>query len=286
MTPLLRVEDLRVSFASASGVIEAVRGVSFDLGREKLGLVGESGSGKSTVARELLRLVPKPGIVSAQQLDLDGIDLQTLSETKMRRLRGRRISMILQDPRFSLNPVMRVGRQIVESRRAHFDDSVADARCHALGMLDSVGIRDPVRVFDAYAHELSGGEGQRVMIAMMLMAEPAVLIADEPTSALDVTLRGQVLSLLDELAAKRGRGLLIISHDLSLVASFCDRILVMYAGRIVESLRGNEIADAKHPYTRALWAARPSLDKPVSVLPTIPRDPAWANSGADPGANP
>ena len=185
--------------------------------------------------------------------------------------------MILQDPRFSLNPVMSVGRQIMESRLAHFDDSAAQVRGQALAMLDAVGIRDPARVFDAYAHELSGGEGQRVMIAMMLMAEPGVLIADEPTSALDVTLRGQVLSLLDELAAKRGRGLLIISHDLGLVASFCDRILVLYAGRIVETLSANEIASAKHPYTRALWAARPSLDKPVSVLPTVPRDPAWAN---------
>lgn len=277
MTPLLRVKDLRVSFPGASGPIEAVRGVSFDLGREKLGLVGESGSGKSTVARALLRLVPKPGIVSARRLELDGIDLLSLPEGKMRDLRGRRISMILQDPRFSLNPVMTVGRQIMESRLAHFNDSAAQIRGQALAMLDAVGIRDPARVFNAYAHELSGGEGQRVMIAMMLMAEPGVLIADEPTSALDVTLRGQVLSLLDELAAKQGRGLLIISHDLGLVASFCDRILVMYAGRIVESLRADEIAEAQHPYTRALWAARPNLDKPVSVLPTIPRDPAWAN---------
>lgn len=278
MTPLLRVEDLRVSFPGASGLIEAVRGVSFDLGREKLGLVGESGSGKSTIARALLRLVPKPGIVSARRLELDGIDLSRVSEAEMRSLRGRRISMILQDPRFSLNPVMSVGRQIMETRFAHFTDSAAHVRAQALAMLHSVGIRDPARVFNAYAHELSGGEGQRIMIAMMLMAEPGVLIADEPTSALDVTLRGQVLSLLDDLAVKQGRGLLVISHDLGLVASFCDRILVLYAGRIVESLRADEIAEAQHPYTRALWAARPSLDKPVSVLPTVPRDPAWANS--------
>jgi len=282
MTPLLRVADLRVSFPGASGPIEAVRGISFDLGREKVGLVGESGSGKSTVARALLRLVPKPGIVSAQRLELDGIDLLSLSETKMRGLRGRRISMILQDPRFSLNPIMAVGAQIMESRLAHFQDSAAQAKTHALAMLDSVGIRDPARVFDAYAHELSGGEGQRVMIAMMLMAEPEVLVADEPTSALDVSLRGQVLLLLDALAANRGRGLLIISHDLGLVTAFCDRILVMYAGQIVETLRANEIANAKHPYTQALWAARPSLDKPVAVLPTVSRDPAWADPRADP----
>ncbi len=162
MTPLLRVEDLRVSFPGVSGHIDAVRGISFDLGREKLGLVGESGSGKSTVARALLRLVPKPGIVSARRLELDGIDLSRLSEAEMRGRRGRRISMILQDPRFSLNPVMSVGRQIMESRLAHFNDSAAQVRAQALAMLDAVGIRDPARVFDAYAHELSGGEGQRV----------------------------------------------------------------------------------------------------------------------------
>jgi peptide/nickel transport system ATP-binding protein len=271
MTPLLRAEDLRVAFPARSGVTEAVRGVNFEIGREKVGLVGESGSGKSTIGRALLRLAP--GIVSARRLEFAGTDILRASEAEIRRLRGRRISMILQDPRFSLNPVMTVGRQVAETWRAHFQGTDSEARQHARAMLESCGLRDWRRISAAFPHQLSGGEGQRAMIAMMLVAEPDLLIADEPTSAIDVTVRIQVLSVLDELVRRRGMGLLFISHDLRLVASFCDRVLVLYGGRILESLPANEIA--RHPYTRALWAAQPELNVPRPMLPVVPRDPAW-----------
>ena len=273
--PLLRVEDLRVTFETPRGSHAAVRGVTFDLGRERLGLVGESGCGKSTLARALLGLVPRPGRMAARRLELSGADLAALSEPQMRRLRGRRIAMILQDPRYSLNPVMTVGRQIAETWRAHFPGTAAEAERRTLAMLESVGFRDPARVARAFPHELSGGEGQRAMIAAMLIAEPEVLIADEPTSALDVTLRNQVLGVLDDLVTRRGMGLLFISHDLGLVASFCDRVLVMYAGRIVETIAAADIANARHPYTRGLMNARPRLEGTAGELPVVPRDPAW-----------
>jgi len=280
--PLVRVEDLRVRFPGPRGLTEAVRGVGFELGRERLGLVGESGSGKSTVARALLRLVPRPGVVGARRLELAGTDLRAASESRMRRLRGRRVAMILQDPRFSLNPVMPVGRQIAETWLAHFRGRPAEARSRTLAMLESVGFRDPARVARAFPHELSGGEGQRAMIAMMLIAEPEVLIADEATSALDVTVRNQVLSVLDDLVRRRGMGLLFISHDLGLVASFCDRILVMYAGRILETVAASGIANARHPYTRGLLAAGPRLEDEAPVLPVMRRDPAWLGTEAAP----
>jgi peptide/nickel transport system ATP-binding protein len=278
-TPLLTVENLRVRFPSRTGYTEAVRGVSFTVGREKLGIVGESGSGKSVTGRSLLRLVAPPGEVTADRIDFNGTDLLHASERKMREIRGQRISMVMQDPKFSLNPVMTVGRQIAEAYRVHTKASRSEARRRTLEMLGAVRIRDPERVFDLYPHEVSGGMGQRIMIAMMLIPDPDLLIADEPTSALDVTVQMQVLAIMDELCSSRGMGLIFISHDLNLVASFCDRILIMYAGRVVESCRAGELHAAKHPYTGGLLDSLPRLDDDRPELPVLTRDPAWAAEG-------
>src|SRR5215469_9590109 len=219
--PLLEIADLRVSFRGPQGPVEAVRGFDLTVGCEKLGIVGESGSGKTCTGRAVLRLLPEHASVAAERLAFDGVDLLAASEAEMRRIRGRRITMIMQDPKFSLNPVIPVGSQIAEAYLAHFTVAEAEARARVLAMLDSVRIRDPERVYKAYPHELSGGMGQRVMIAMMLITDPDLLIADEPCSALDVTVQMQVLAIIDDLVQKRGMGLIFISHDLSLVASFC-----------------------------------------------------------------
>jgi len=202
----------------------------------------------------------------------------------MRDIRGNRISMILQDPKFSLNPLMRVGRQITEAYRLHHRVGAREAQARALEMLDAVRIRDPDRVFRLFPHEVSGGMGQRIMIAMMLIPEPDLIIADEPTSALDVTVRRQVLTILDELVTRRGTGLMFISHDLNLVADFCDRVLVMYAGRIMEDLPARELHRARHPYTRALLDSLPQLDRPVDTLQVPSRDPAWLDGPTFAGA--
>ena len=278
--PVLAVEDLHVRFATPHGEVHAVRGVSFEVGRERVGIVGESGSGKTMTGRAILRLAPRNAAVAARRLAFAGEDLLAASETRMRRIRGRHISMILQDPKFSLNPVMRVGDQVAEAYRASRKATRAEARERALEMLEQVRIHDPARVYVLHPHEVSGGMGQRIMIAMMLVAEPELLIADEPTSALDVTVRAQVLAILDDLVAKRGLGLVFISHDLNLVATFCDRVLVMYAGRIVESLRAADLAHATHPYTRGLLESLPRLDAPRDRLAVLARDPAWLEAGA------
>ncbi len=278
MTAQLVVEDLRVRFHAAQRVVDAVRGVSFTVGREKVGIVGESGSGKSMTARAILRLSPPLAEVTAKTLRFQEIDLATASERQLLKVRGRRISMIMQDPKFALDPVMRVGDQIAEAIPADRRGSRAQNRERVLEMLESVQIRDPKRVFELYPHEVSGGMGQRVMIAMMLMPEPSLLIADEPTSALDVTVRMRVLAILDELAAQRHLGLIFISHDLNLVASFCDRVLIMYAGRIVEQCAASELARAQHPYTRGLLASLPRVGDTRARLPVLARDPAWLSS--------
>jgi peptide/nickel transport system ATP-binding protein len=274
--PLLDVEDLRVRFHLRTGTVEAVRGVSFQLGRERLGIVGESGSGKSQTGRAILGLTPPPGEVAAKRLAFDGIDLLTASRRTLRTLRGGRISMVMQDPKYSLNPVMTIGEQIVEAYRAHARASRAEARDRSLAMLEAVKMRDPARVFSLYPHEVSGGMGQRAMIAMMLVTDPDLLIADEPTSALDVTVSMEVLRILDELVSERGMGLILISHDLKLVSSFCNRVLVMYAGRVVEELEAKNLRDAKHPYTQGLMRCLPTLADDVRPLPTLNRDPAWS----------
>ncbi|APG92051.1 ABC transporter ATP-binding protein [Sinorhizobium americanum] len=276
MSALLTVEDLRVRFPTRTGVVEAVRGVSFTLGRERLGIVGESGSGKSQTGRAIMGLTPPHAEVTAKRLAFDGIDLLSAPPKLRRDLRGKRIAMILQDPKYSLNPVMSIGRQIVETLQRHEKIGRAEARKRALDMLAAVQIRDPARVFDLYPHEVSGGMGQRAMIAMMLVAGPELLIADEPTSALDVTVQLEVLSILDRLVAERGMGLIFVSHDLRLVSSFCDRVLVMYAGKIVEEIAASELGNAKHPYTQGLLNCMPVIGAGRHPLPVLDRKPEWA----------
>ncbi|WP_375627259.1 MULTISPECIES: ABC transporter ATP-binding protein [unclassified Bartonella] len=272
---LLEVEDLRISFPTTRGISEVVRGVSFSVGKEKIGIVGESGSGKSMTGRAILRLSPRAAIVKAKKMRFEDVDLLTASEPQMRKIRGKRISMILQDPKYSLNPLIRIGEQIMEAYRIHYRVSKAEARERTISMLESVHIRDPEHVMRLFPHEISGGMGQRVMIAMMLIPKPDLIIADEPTSALDITVRRQVLSVLDELVTKSGTGLIFISHDLNMIADFCDRILVMYAGRVLEELPASDLSHACHPYTKALLASLPRLDNPVDVLAVPERDPDW-----------
>ncbi|MDR6817651.1 peptide/nickel transport system ATP-binding protein [Neorhizobium sp. 2083] len=272
---ILTVQNMSVEFPTLSGVVTAVRNVSFSVGREKVGIIGESGSGKSTVGRAIMRLQPPQAIVKADRLQFEDINLLTAPEEQMLSVRGRRISMILQDPKYSLNPVMTVGEQISETVILHERVSRKEARQRTLAMLERVNIRDPQRVFDLYPHEVSGGMGQRIMISMMLIASPSLIIADEPTSALDVTVRQQVLSILDDLVTERNLGLIFISHDLNLVRSFCDRVIIMYAGRVVETIAAADLDDAQHPYTRGLLNALPSLDHPRDRLEVLRRDPAW-----------
>ncbi len=276
---LLAIEDLHVSFDTPKGVVEAVRGVSLELGCEKLGIVGESGSGKSQTGRAILGLTGPNGRVRARRMEFDGIDLRNADERTLRAVRGGRISMIMQDPKFSLNPVMTVGKQIEEAFLVHAKATRREARERTLEMLHAVRIRHPQRVYRAYPHEVSGGMGQRIMIAMMMIPEPDIIIADEPTSALDVTVQMQVLAILDDMVAQRGTGLVLISHDLNLVASFCDRVVVMYAGRVMETCRADALHAASHPYTRGLLECLPAVDEPRTVLPVLQRDPAWLGDG-------
>ncbi len=275
---LLDVENLWVKFPTRQGIFDAVRGVSFTLGRERLGIVGESGSGKSMTGRAILRLIRPPGIVTADHITLEGQDLMTLSERDMRDVRGQKISMVMQDPKFSLNPVMTIGDQIIEAYRLHSKSTKAQAYDKAIAMLEAVAIRDAARVMRAYPHEMSGGMGQRIMIAMMLIPNPKILIADEPTSALDVSVQRQVLSIMDKLVTERGMGLIFISHDLNLVSEFCDRVLIMYAGRIVEVCDAANLHEAQHPYTRGLLNSLPRLDAPRKRLEVLKRDPAWSEA--------
>jgi peptide/nickel transport system ATP-binding protein len=274
---LLEVENLRVTFQTETGPVQAVRGVSFKLGRERLGIVGESGSGKTMTGRAVLRLIRPPGRIEAERILFDGQDLMKANEREMRALRGRRIAMVMQDPKYSLNPVMRVGDQLTEGLRRRDKIGAAEARRKAIAALDSVQIRDPERVMEAYPHELSGGMGQRVMIAMMLIPEPDLLIADEPTSALDVTVQAEVLSILDGLVKERGMGLIFISHDLRLVSRFCDRVLVMYKGKVVEELAARNLVSARHPYTQGLLNCLPRIGGSREPLPGLDRTGAWAN---------
>jgi peptide/nickel transport system ATP-binding protein len=277
--PLCEIRNLRIGFQGHDGTLtEAVRGISLTLARgERLGIVGESGSGKSLTGRALLGLLPPSAKWSADALSLDGRDLLAMHPKERRRLCGTQMSMILQDPKFSLNPVMTVGQQMREalgregpglSRRAMREKIVA--------ALAAVHIRDPERVAGAYPHELSGGMGQRVMIAMMVSSGPRLLIADEPTSALDVLVSMQVLAVLDEMIAKHDTGLIFISHDLPLVMSFCDRVMVMFGGQVVETCAARDLAHARHPYTRGLLAANPPLVNPPDELPVLARDPSWS----------
>lgn len=274
-SPLLDVRNLHVDFVNAGAVTHAVRGVSFTLGQEKLAIVGESGSGKSTVGRALLRLHPAKARITAERMQFGDIDLQQVTEAQMRQVRGKRISMIMQDPKYSLNPVVCVGDQIAEAWLTHHPGQKKAAKAKVLEMLDVVRIRQPERVYHLYPHEISGGQGQRIMIAMMLITDPELVIADEPTSALDVSVRLQVLGLLDDLVKSRGLGLIFISHDINLVRSFCDRVQVMYAGRVVESIAAKDLDNAQHPYTQGLIHALPEIHNRRPVLPVLQRQASW-----------
>jgi peptide/nickel transport system ATP-binding protein len=264
---ILKVRDLSVRFGRAE--LPAVRNVSLDLGAERVGIVGESGSGKSTLGRAIMRLLPPSARVEASTLDFETAPLLSRSEKAMRGLRGNRIALIMQDPRYSLNPVLKVGKQVAEAALLHQKIGKKRAFELAAEMLGKVRIADVERTMELYPHQISGGMGQRVMIAMMLLAKPRLVIADEPTSALDVSVRGDVLRLLDQLVRENNSALLLISHDIRMVASFCERILVMYQGQVIETLRS--LDDAKHPYTRGLIAAMPDPKHPVSRLQVLDR---------------
>jgi oligopeptide/dipeptide ABC transporter ATP-binding protein len=274
MSRVLEVENLRVTFPGANGSrFAAVDGVSFALSRgETLALVGESGCGKSLTSLSLLRLVPEPGRIEPEsRIRLGETDVLSLRGEAMRDIRGRRIGMIFQDPMNSLDPVFRVGDQIAEGIRAHFPVSRREARDRSVALLREVGIPDPVARAQSYPHQLSGGMRQRVMIAIALAAEPEILIADEPTTALDVTVQAQILEVLDRLRTQRGMAVLLITHDLGIVAGRADRVAVMYAGEIVEEAPTERLfAQPSHPYTQGLFASIPRLSGPVERLNPIP----------------
>ena len=272
---LLNVKNLSVSFPSPKGEVAAVRNVSLAMGKEKIGIVGESGSGKSVTGRAILRLLPPYARIQADQIVYQGQDLQRCTEKEMRQIRGMGISMVMQDPKYSLNPVRTVGTQISEAYTIHHQVSKEEAKIQTLKMLEAVRIRNPEQVYRLYPHEVSGGMGQRIMIAMMLIPKPGLMIADEPTSALDVTVQLQVLAILDDLVSERGMGLIFISHDLELVSSFCDRIIIMYGGRIMEMIEAAELQNSRHPYTRGLLNCLPKIDGDRAQLPILERDEAW-----------
>jgi peptide/nickel transport system ATP-binding protein len=271
---VLSVDSLSTQFETETGIVRVVDGVSFDLASgETLGIVGESGCGKSVTALSIMGLLPKPaGRVVAGRILLQGQDLLRLPQDSMREIRGRRIAMIFQEPMTALNPVQRVGRQLTEMLRMHGD--VGDRRAlrrRAVELLVEVGIPAPERRLDDYPHQLSGGMRQRVLIAIALACRPDVLIADEPTTALDVTIQAQILELIERLQGQRGMSVIFITHDLGVIAEIADRVVVMYAGRVVEKAPvGALFARPLHPYTRGLLASMPQLGQlPKSRLPTI-----------------
>ena len=269
---LLEVKGLETAFHTRDGIVRAVTGVDFYVDRgEIMGLVGESGCGKSVTSLSILRLVAPPGQVEAGQIIFDGQDLLQLSLADMRKLRGDRISMIFQQPTSSLNPVMDVGRQIAEVLEIHRRMKAGPARKRALELLRMVGIPDPERRLKAFPHEISGGMAQRVMIAMALALEPELLIADEPTTALDVTIQAQILDLMRGLQKETGTAIILITHDLGVVAEMCDRVAVMYAGEIVEQADvATLFREPKHPYTQGLIGSIPVMGVVRDELATIP----------------
>jgi peptide/nickel transport system ATP-binding protein len=271
--PLLQVEDLSISFPSANGPVRIVDGVSFSVGREVVALVGESGSGKSMTGRAIMGLLPSRAKVAAARLSFDSQDLTALPEKGWNSLRGSGMGLILQDPKYSLNPAHRIGRQVEEALLLHTKLSAAQRRERALDMLDKVGLPDVSRIYSSYPAALSGGMGQRVMIAAMLINRPKLLIADEPTSALDRGLQDQILTLLRSLSEELGMGLLLISHDLQQVSRYADRVMVMRRGKIDEQMVSADLANAKSDYTRALWAARPSAATYGTRLPVYGEQP-------------
>ena len=270
---LLTVTDLRTHFHTRSGVYRAVDGVSFSVERgETLGIVGESGSGKSVTCYSIMGLIPQPpGRIASGTAMFDGIDLLHCRPAQARTIRGKRVSMIFQDPMTSLNPYMRISEQLIEPLLIHEKVSRAEAMKRALSMLEAVGINDAARRIRYYPHEFSGGMRQRVMIAMALITQPELLIADEPTTALDVTVQAQILELIRKMQRELGMAVIFITHDLGVVSGLCDRVLVMYAGRVVESGGVRQIFyEPRHPYTRALQRSIPALQQKGAELYTIP----------------
>jgi peptide/nickel transport system ATP-binding protein len=272
MTALLEVEGLTTEFGSLAKAVPIVDASSFAIERgQTLALVGESGCGKSMTALSLMRLVPKPGRISAGRVLLEGRDLLSLHVTEMRRVRGAEMAMIFQEPMTSLNPVQRVGDQVCEAIRLHESLSKTDALARCRELFAQVGIPDPDARLRAHPHQLSGGLKQRVMIAMALSARPKLLIADEPTTALDVTIQAQIIRLLADLRRDLGMSILLITHDLGIVNEMADRVAVMYAGRIIEQgSRVDILARAQHPYTQGLLRSMPALARPGERLPEIP----------------
>ena len=268
--PLLTVQDLRIHLAGEPAR-ELVHGINFSMQTECLAMVGESGSGKSLTARALMGLLPAACTASASRLELDGQDLRSLRERDWSALRGNQMAMVLQDPKYALNPVLPIGVQVAEPLLLHTRLCRKERHQKMLHMLDAVGLPDPQRLQQAYPHQLSGGMGQRVMLAMALITEPRLLIADEPTSALDAVLREQVLELMISLVSAQHTALLLISHDLPLVARYCQRVMVMHQGHLVDQLQACELATAQHPYTRTLWSCRPSRQTHGQMLPIYHR---------------
>jgi peptide/nickel transport system ATP-binding protein len=269
---LLSVRELSIHVSGPHADRLIVDRVSFDVRAERVALVGESGSGKSLTARALLGLLRRPLKVSAERLEFEDVDLCAFSPRNWAELRGSSMALILQDPRHALNPVLRVGRQIDEVLRIHQRLSAAERRDRTEEMMLAVGLAEPARIARAFPHELSGGMGQRVMLAMMLVNGPRLLIADEPTSSLDESLRDQVLELITSLVEHRHMGLLLISHDLRQVARHCERVLVMYRGQLVDERKTQDLANAEHPYTRTLWSCRPGGRTYGTELPVLVRD--------------
>jgi oligopeptide/dipeptide ABC transporter ATP-binding protein len=265
VTPLLEVKNLRTSFLTSAGVVRAVDGVSWDVRQgETVALVGESGCGKSVSALSIMRLVSQPaGRIEGGEILYKGRDLLKLSEAEMRHVRGREIAMVFQEPMTSLNPVLSVGRQLTEGLEIHLNMTPAQARARAVELLAMVGIPDPERRLAQFPHHFSGGMRQRMMIAMALACNPSLVLADEPTTALDVTIQAQILELMRDLAQRLGVAMLIITHNLGVVARYADRVNVMYAGRIIEQATAHELyANPRHPYTLGLLRSVPRLDEP------------------------
>lgn len=277
--PLLSVRNLETGFRTARGLVRAVDGVSFDLSRgQTLGVVGESGSGKTVLSRSVMRMLPRSNLVSAGSVFFEGRDLVGLLPKQLQSVWGAEIGLVSQDPMTALNPVVKIGRQITESIRHHVGVGKADARGMGISLLKSVAMPEPEKRMDVYPHELSGGLRQRVTIAMALACGPKLLIADEPTTALDVTVQRQILDLLRTVRDQEGAAILLISHDIAVIGRYCERVLVMYAGRIVEELPATELRNAAHPYTQALIATVPDMttdrSRPLSTIPGRPPDPA------------
>ncbi|WP_179033060.1 ABC transporter ATP-binding protein [Paenibacillus kribbensis] len=273
MAQLLEVTNLRTEFKTAAGTIRAVDGVDLSVGQgETLGIVGESGCGKSITSLSIMQLLPKGlGKVAAGEVRFNGENMLEFSERKMRSIRGNEMAMIFQEPMTSLNPVFKIGKQIAESARYHHGVSKQKAKAMAVEMLTKVGIPRPEKVAVSYPHELSGGMRQRVMIAMAMICNPKLLIADEPTTALDVTIQAQILDLMRELQKSEGTSILMITHDLGVVAEMCDRVVIMYAGQVVEETDVKTLfKDPKHPYTQSLLASLPQLNSEQERLASIP----------------